>query len=74
VGIFAGWIGLLLGLLIPLMGYMVLFYQEVVVERFHTFRFWLKKMKNPKLVSDLISLRKEIFADLNKVEPGIISE
>jgi hypothetical protein len=74
LGIFAGWIGLLLGLLIPLMGYMVLFYQEVVVERFHTFRFWLKKMKNPKLVSDLISLRKEIFADLNKVEPGIISE
>lgn len=67
LGIFAGWIGLLFGLLVPLMGYLVLFYQEVVVERFHTFRFWLKKKKNPSLISGLTGLRKDIFDDLEKI-------
>ena len=64
-GIFAGWIGVVLGFLVPLCGYLVLFYQEVLSERFQTFRFWLKKMKNPALISELISLRKDI---INNVE------
>ncbi|MBA4321712.1 MAG: hypothetical protein C0408_02730 [Odoribacter sp.] len=66
-GIFAGWPGVVSGLLVPLSGYLVLFYQEIVTERFHTFRFWLKKIKNPALVSDLATLRKEIADDLEKV-------
>jgi glycerol-3-phosphate O-acyltransferase/dihydroxyacetone phosphate acyltransferase len=74
LGIFTGWTGFLFGLLIPLMGYLVLFYQEVVAERFHTFLFWFKKMKKPALISELVSLRKDIFNELEKVTPGKISE
>ena len=65
--VFAGWTGLLLGLLVPFLGYTVLFYNEVVSERFNTFRFWLKKMKDPKLISGLVSSRKEIFEYLDKI-------
>jgi len=65
--IFAGWTGLLLGLLVPLMGYLVLFYQEVVAERYHTFRFWLKKIKNPSIISELVTLRKDIINDLEMI-------
>jgi len=68
LAIFTGWTGFLLGLLIPLTGYLVLFYQEVVSERFYTFLFWLKKMNNKTLISELVSLRKEIFSDLEKVD------
>jgi 1-acyl-sn-glycerol-3-phosphate acyltransferase len=67
LGIFAGWTGLLLGLLVPLMGYLVLFYQEVVAERYHTFRFWLKKIKNPSIISELVTLRKDIINDLEMI-------
>lgn len=67
-GIFAGWPGLLLGLLVPIFGYLVLFYQEVVTERFHTFRYWLKKMRNPALISELTTLRKEIIDTLAKID------
>jgi len=65
--IFAGWTGLLLGLLVPLMGYLVLFYQEVVAERYHTFRFWLKKIKNPSIISEFVTLRKDIINDLEMI-------
>jgi 1-acyl-sn-glycerol-3-phosphate acyltransferase len=67
LGIFSGWIGVLPGLLIPLMGYLVLFYQEVAVERFHTFHFWLKKMKDPGLIVELTRQRSDILSNLNKV-------
>jgi len=67
LGIFAGWIGLLLGLLVPLMGYLVLFYQEVIVERFHTYRFWLKRMINPELAAELARQRSEILSFLNEI-------
>jgi len=73
-GLFAGWPGVVPGFLVPLLGYLVLFYREIVTERFHTFRYWLRKMKNPSLISDLVSLRKEIFDDLDKVEPSNTSE
>ncbi|MEI6049390.1 MAG: 1-acyl-sn-glycerol-3-phosphate acyltransferase [Bacteroidota bacterium] len=72
--VFAGWVGLLLGLLVPFLGYLVLFYKEVVVERFNTFCFWLKKIKNPTLISELISSRKEIINYLEKVEINNFSE
>jgi glycerol-3-phosphate O-acyltransferase/dihydroxyacetone phosphate acyltransferase len=68
--IFAGWTGLFLGLLIPLLGYLVLFYTEVVSERFFTFRYWLKSIINPALVSELSAIRNEITNDFNKVTIG----
>ncbi len=66
--ILGGWPGLLAGFLVPLTGYLVLFYQDVVSERYHTFRYWLTEMKNPGLVSKLVSLRKDIITSLDKVE------
>ena len=60
--------GFFLGLLVPLTGYLVLFYQEVAIERFHTFSLWLKKMINPKLISELVSIRKDIIIDLEKIK------
>ena len=68
LGIFIGWPGFLLGLLVPVLGYLVLFYQEVFAERFSTLRFWLKKIKNPALISEIVSLRKEIFGDLEMIK------
>jgi hypothetical protein len=73
-GIFGGWTGLLLGLLIPFTGYLVLFYQEVVTERFHTLGYWFRKMKNPTLISELVSLRNGIIIELGKVEIRNTSE
>jgi hypothetical protein len=73
-GTLGGWTGFLLGLLVPITGYLVLFYQEIVTERFHTFRFWLNKMKNKTLISELISSRKEIINDLEKAEIRNTSE
>lgn len=65
--------GFLLGLLVPLTGYLVLFYQEVAIERFHTFSFWLKKMIDPKLISKLESIRKEIIIDLENIKLDVTS-
>lgn len=59
-GIFFGWTGLLAGLLVPIFGYLVLFYREVTFERFHTFRFWLKKMRKPELIDELKKQRSDI--------------
>jgi hypothetical protein len=73
-GVFFGWTGFLLGLLIPLTGYFVLFYQEIFRERFRNIRFLLKSKQNPKLISELASLRKLIIDDLEKVEIRGISE
>jgi glycerol-3-phosphate O-acyltransferase/dihydroxyacetone phosphate acyltransferase len=67
--VFGSWTGFLMGLLVPFMGYLVLFYHEIVIERFNCLRFQLKKIKNPSLISELISSRKEIFDELEKVKP-----
>jgi glycerol-3-phosphate O-acyltransferase/dihydroxyacetone phosphate acyltransferase len=67
-GILAGWIGIILGFLVPLLGYLVVFYQEIATERYHTFRYWLKKTKKPSLISTLAGLRKEIFGDIEKID------
>jgi 1-acyl-sn-glycerol-3-phosphate acyltransferase len=66
-GIFAGWTGFLLGLLVPLLGYLVLFYQEIVVERFNTLRYNIKSVSNRSLVNDLKIRRKEIESILDSV-------
>jgi glycerol-3-phosphate O-acyltransferase/dihydroxyacetone phosphate acyltransferase len=63
--IFLGWWGIPAAFAVPLSGYLVLFYQEVTVERFHTFRFWLKKVRDPKLIQELAALRSEIQNELN---------
>jgi hypothetical protein len=68
LAVFAGWPGFLFGLVIPLLGYLVLFYKEVTNERFYTFLFWWKKLNNPSMVTELVSLRKEILNDLDKVD------
>ena len=72
--VFFGWTGFLLGLLVPLLGYVVLFYQEILFERFSNIRYLFKKRQNPELISELISFRKEIFNDLEKIEILTYSE
>jgi 1-acyl-sn-glycerol-3-phosphate acyltransferase len=66
--VFGGWWGFVLGLLIPLAGYFVLYYQEIIRERFYTLRFSLKKLTNPSLNKELVDRRKEILDVLSKVE------
>jgi hypothetical protein len=67
-GIIGGWIWFLLGLLVPLTGYFVLFYQEVVIERFQTFRFGLMKLRNPKQISEIELFRQEILTVLGEIK------
>lgn len=62
--IFFGWPGILAGVAVPLLGYAVLYYMEVTAERFYTFRFWLLKVRNPRLIEDLAARRKEILNHL----------
>jgi hypothetical protein len=69
-GILGGWPGLLSGFLVPLTGYLVLSYQDNLSERYHTFRYRIMKMKNPALISELTSLRKDIITSLDRVEIG----
>jgi len=58
--IFFGWAGILAGLLVPLLGYFVLFYQEIFRERLRTLRFTLKSITNEHAIEDLASRRREI--------------
>jgi hypothetical protein len=67
-GIFAGWTGFFLALLVPLAGYFVLFYLEIFRERKHTLRFSLKKTFNPDLIKTLTSQRQDILGELDKVK------
>ena len=67
-GVFAGWTGFLLGLLVPLAGYMVLFYQEIFRERIRTLRFSIKSVTSKSLVDDLTLKRNEIQSILDNIE------
>ena len=67
-GVFAGWTGFLLGLLVPLAGYMVLFYQEIFRERIRTLRFSIKSVTSKPLIDDLTLKRNEIQRILDKTE------
>jgi glycerol-3-phosphate O-acyltransferase/dihydroxyacetone phosphate acyltransferase len=66
--VFAGWIGLLLALLVPLAGYLVLFYQEIFLERLFTLRYNFKSLTNKSLVTDLKIRRQEIQKVLNEIK------
>lgn len=68
--IFLGWWGIAAGLAVPLLGYAVLFYLEVTSERFHTFRYWLKKRRNPALIQKLAAARADILKFLDEVVPS----
>ncbi len=62
-----GWWGIAAGFAVPLSGYLVLWYREVAVERFHTFRFWLNKIRNRGLIEEIRNLRSEIQSDLGNI-------
>ncbi len=62
-----GWIGLLSGLIVPLAGYLVLFYKEVIKERYYTLRYTYHKWVNPKLIREMQVFRNEILSDLDGV-------
>jgi len=66
--VFAGWTGFLLGLLVPVAGYLVLFYQEIFRERFYTLRFRIKSITDKKLVGDLKNQRIQIQDFLDKIK------
>lgn len=65
--IFAGWTGFLLSLLVPLLGYIVLFYQEIFWERFYTLRYDIKSVTNRSLVNSLKTMRQEIRNILDNI-------
>jgi 1-acyl-sn-glycerol-3-phosphate acyltransferase len=65
--IFAGWTGFLSSLLVPLLGYLVLYYQEIFLERFHTLRYYMKSVTNRSLVDRLKTQRQEILDILGKI-------
>jgi hypothetical protein len=66
--VFLGWIGFLLGLMVPLAGYMVLFYQEIFSERMQNLRFIWTKTLNPPLIKELSLQRKSIIEELDNIE------
>jgi 1-acyl-sn-glycerol-3-phosphate acyltransferase len=60
--------GFLVSLLVPLAGYVVLFYQEIFWERLRNLRFLLVSKQNPDLISQLATMRKEIMKEVEKTE------
>jgi len=65
--VFAGWTGFLLGLLVPVLGYFVLFYQEIFMERFNTLKYTIRSIKNRPFINDLKMHRNEIESILGDV-------
>jgi glycerol-3-phosphate O-acyltransferase/dihydroxyacetone phosphate acyltransferase len=66
--VFAGWTGFLLGLLVPFLGYLVLFYQEIFLERFFTLKYNIKSFTGKSLITDLKNRRKEIGTILENIK------
>ena len=66
--IFAGLPGFLLALLVPLAGYMVLYYQEIFCERVGRLRFVIKSKNDPSLITELKRHRAEILAELEVIK------
>jgi 1-acyl-sn-glycerol-3-phosphate acyltransferase len=58
--VFAGWPGFLLSLLVPPLGYLVLFYKEILSERFYTLKYTIKSISDKRLIEDLKTRRREI--------------
>ncbi len=65
--VFFGWIGLLAGLLVPVLGYMVLFYQEIFRERIRTLRYTVKSITNKPAITELKNRREEIQKIVSKI-------
>jgi 1-acyl-sn-glycerol-3-phosphate acyltransferase len=65
--IIGGWYLFGMTFLVPVMGYLVLFYKEIVTERFNSLRYQIKKIQNPLLISQLSEARTKIMEDLNKL-------
>jgi glycerol-3-phosphate O-acyltransferase/dihydroxyacetone phosphate acyltransferase len=66
--IFFGWTGFLLALLVPVAGYFVLYYMELFRERLQTLRFTIKMAFHPDLIKSLISQRKTILGELDRIK------
>jgi 1-acyl-sn-glycerol-3-phosphate acyltransferase len=63
-----GWKGLLMALLVPLSGYFVLYYLEILQERVQTLHFNLKRTFKPSLINEIKSLRRDIQTELEKIK------
>lgn len=66
--VFWGWTGVFLALLIPLAGYLALFYMEIFRERFNTFKFNIRSVTSRGIINDLKASRKEIMDILDNVK------
>jgi len=66
--IFAGLPGFLLALLVPLAGYMVLYYQEIFCERVGRLRFVINSKNDPSLITELKRHRAEILAEIQVIK------
>jgi len=66
--VFAGWNGFLVGLLVPVAGYLVIYYQEIFRERLNTLRFSIKSVTNKLLITDLRNQRKDIQMILDNIK------
>lgn len=72
LSIFFGWAGFFSGLLVPLFGYLTLFYQEIFQERITKVRFLMKSIEDPKLISEIAVLRKDIFSYFEKINTDML--
>lgn len=66
--VFFGWTGILLGLLVPVAGYLVLFYREIFWERFRTLTYNIKSLTRKSMIDDLKSRRQEITCILDNIK------
>jgi glycerol-3-phosphate O-acyltransferase/dihydroxyacetone phosphate acyltransferase len=66
--VFLGWVGIIAGFMVPLLGYLVLFYQEIFVERVRTLWYWWKSVTRKSLITGLASQRKDIQDIINNIK------
>ena len=58
--VFFGWIGLLAALLVPVLGYLALYYQEIFRERLNTLKYTFKSITDKPAITELKNRREEI--------------
>ena len=66
--VFFGWIGLLAGLLVPVLGYLALYYQEIFRERLNTLKYTVKSLTGKPAITELKNRREEIQNILNNIK------
>jgi 1-acyl-sn-glycerol-3-phosphate acyltransferase len=64
---FLGWYGILVGFAVPLSGYLVLFYMEIIAERFHSLMYRIRKRFSPVFVNELTKIRREVLSQLGAI-------